>query len=461
MSKATARRALRQMTGQPVLISVEAVSAPNLETVSNQVLADLRELSLMGESRTQLAEMWEARKNGIAMDYWGDAAPVQSKPFAYSDGNAVIPVHGSLINRYSWSWSWATGYNFIRSQLDAANADPDVKRIILDVNSYGGTVAGCPETAEAVAKSGKPVLAMVDDSCFSAAYYVASQASRINVVPSGRAGSVGVVLMHMDVSKALEDYGIKVTLLHAGEHKVDGNPYEPLSDAVKAELQADIDACYDQFVATVAKGRKLDEKVVRDTEARCYRAEEALALGLIDAVSDMNTAVAQFTSGEECDPPLDDADQPEAKENAMPPVQPVATEGGAQPSAEAIAEAQKAGATAATARISAILTSPEAEGRSTLANHLAFNTDMSTETAVATMKVAAKEAVAEAPKPAPATGTAFDRAMATATHPGVDASDGTEKPAEPTEEKDGGKRILAAQRAAFGTREVRTPKLVH
>lgn len=469
MSKDVARRALRQLSDRPSLMAPEAgapmeTSSGGVETVSTQFVMDLRELAAMSTDATELAAIWQARKEGIAADYWGDSAPSQSKPFAFSEGTAVIPVHGSLINRYSWSSSWATGYNFIRSQLTAANADPDVKRIVLDVDSYGGTVSGCQETGEAIAKSDKPIMAMVDDSCFSAAYWLASQADQLNVTPTGRVGSIGVVMMHVDMSKALDNYGVKVTFLYAGSHKIDGNPVQPLSRDAKERFQAEIDACYDLFCAAVAEGRGLPDKKVRGTEALTYRAEDALKIGLIDGIKDMNAAVAAFVSGEEDDPQHDD-DQPEAQENDMA-VKPNAS-GGEQPSNETtaalteaqLAEASKTGADAAKARIAAILTHPEAQGRGALANHLAFETDMSADAAGKLLAVSAKEGTAAPPpnKEEPsAEESRFRRAMGSAEHPEVGAGATGATGANGEQAEDRGLAVLASYRKFTGTAEKKT-----
>lgn len=462
MSKDVAHRAMRQFTDCPSLIAPEAghpidMTINGVETVSTQFVMDLRELATMSADGSVLATLWQSRKDGIAADYWGDSAPVQSKPFAFSEGTAVIPVHGALINRYSWSWSWATGYNFIRSQLDAANADPDVKRIVLDVNSYGGTVSGCQETGDAIAKSGKPVLAVVDDSCFSAAYWLASKANKINVIPSGRVGSIGVVMMHVDMSKALASYGVDVTFIFAGKHKVDGNNTQPLGKDAKARFQADIDACYDQFCAAVASGRGMADADVRATEALTYRAEDALDLGLIDGINDMNAAVAAFVSGEECDPQITD-DQPEATQESEMAVKPNAADG-AQPSGETtatetqLAEATRTGADTARTRISAILGHAEAKDRSTLANHLAFETDMSAEAAGKLLAVSAKETSAVPPKPegseqAQGEQSRFRRAMESAEHPGIGSDAGKGEPGADGQNR--GPAILASYRKAVG-----------
>ena len=94
------------------------------------------------------------------------------------------------------------------------------------------------------------------------------------------------------MSGMLEDFGVKVTLIHAGAHKVDGNPLEPLPDGVRASIQAEIDAVWNIFIDTVAQARALEANAVRATEARVYRAEDALAQGLIDGVAPAR-AVAQ------------------------------------------------------------------------------------------------------------------------------------------------------------------------
>ena len=116
----------------------------------------------------------------------------------------------------------------------------------------------------------KPVTAFVNDMAASAAYGIASAANEIVVSPTSIVGSIGVVMLHADRSGELAAQGVKPTLIFAGSHKVDGNPFEPLSDAVRADLQASVDAHYRQFLDTVAagRGRKLTADMARATEAR-------------------------------------------------------------------------------------------------------------------------------------------------------------------------------------------------
>jgi signal peptide peptidase SppA len=166
--------------------------------------------------------------------------------------------------------------------------DSSIRAVALDVHSYGGEVYGCFDLADKIhafkAKYGKPVWAIVDECAYSAAYCLVSQADRIIVPRTGGVGSVGVVMMHTDLSAALELEGVKITFIHAGAHKVDGNPFEPLPEAVRAEWQAEIMSAYKLFTGIVARGRKMDVAAVEKTEARCYSADEAKAIGFVDDI---------------------------------------------------------------------------------------------------------------------------------------------------------------------------------
>jgi ClpP class serine protease len=148
-------------------------------------------------------------------------------------GIAVIGLQGPLTPRglTFFGRQLTPGMNTFREQLGRAAADPDVGAIVLDVNSPGGTYAGTPETANAVrqANAAKPVIAVVDAMAGSAAYWIASQAGELVVTPSGEAGSIGVLAVHQEFSQALENEGVKVTIVRSRPSKADANPFEPLT----------------------------------------------------------------------------------------------------------------------------------------------------------------------------------------------------------------------------------------
>lgn len=479
MSRHTARIVLDQISGRPALLAPQYAGAPILpEVTSNGLLADLRELSAADAPAEEAR--WVQRKRELLGVYGFGGDPDDSKPFAFGNGKAIIPVHGLLINRFAYSWSFCTGYNFIRNQLAAAVADPDVDGIVLDVNSYGGTAAGAPETAAAIyaarrSQGGKPILAVVDSNCFSAAYYVASQADRLVVTPSGSAGSVGVVMMHVDLSKALDDMGVKITFIQAGSHKTDGNPFEPLPDDVREEFQQSCDSIYDAFVADVARGRIINEQDIRDTEARCYLAEDALDLSLIDAIENPDDAVESFFSAdpEEVEEELDDDTDPNDPDNPernpavaqKPTNQPApgasAPQTEQQPqqaqhdtAAQAAATAAQAAADARTAerqRIQGIQGHAEAAGRESLASHLALNTDLSVEQAAGILAASPKQEAKTENTPAPQQTNHFKNAMDNTPNPNVGAGSGNGG-TPGGQEMTPAQRILAAQTRATGVR---------
>ncbi len=217
------------------------------------------------------------------------------------EGVGIITVIGSLVNRGAnvGASSGLTSYEGIKHQLATAAADPKVRSIILDLATPGGEAIGCFEAAKAVrdvVEAGKPVTAVVNGMAASAGYALASAASRIVTTPTGVSGSIGVVLMHADLSRAVDKAGITPTFIFAGAHKVDGNPLEPLPDEVRADLQAEVDAFYDGFVDLVASGRRnLSPAAVRATEARTYVGRAALDIGLVDEVGTFEDVLAEMS----------------------------------------------------------------------------------------------------------------------------------------------------------------------
>ena len=236
--------------------------------------------------------------NGLAEQYLQDA----QTPFAMVDGVAVIEVSGVLVHRGAWigQSSGQTSYEGIAAQLGAAASDPAVRGIALEIDSFGGEVAGVFDLADAIraARSAKPVWAFVAEHAFSAGYALASQADWIILPRTGAVGSIGVVVMHADLSGQLSDAGVTVTLIHSGVHKVDGNPYAPLPDPVRVRIQAEIDSIRSLFAQTVAAGRNrsLTAEAALATEAECYRGTEAVAAGLADEVYDPASAFAAFVA---------------------------------------------------------------------------------------------------------------------------------------------------------------------
>ncbi|TGD61975.1 S49 family peptidase [Tabrizicola sp. WMC-M-20] len=225
-----------------------------------------------------------------------------SQPFAMVNGIAVIEVAGTLVHRGAWigQSSGLTSYEGIAAQLQAALADPSVRGIALDIDSFGGEVAGAFDLADRIraARAQKPVHAFVAEHALSAGYVLASQADRIILPRTGAVGSIGVVALHTDMSGALDQKGIAVTLIHAGVHKVDANPYQPLPEAVHNQMQRELEVVRFLFAETVAAGRgdRLTQAAALATEAAVFRGTEAIAAGLADDLADPVTAFHAFAA---------------------------------------------------------------------------------------------------------------------------------------------------------------------
>lgn len=233
---------------------------------------------------------------GLADSYrqHGDA------PYPIVDGIAVIEIAGVLIHRGGWigQTSGQTSYEGIAAQIEAAASDPAVRGLALEIDSFGGEVAGVFDLADRIRaiRGAKPVWAFVAEHAFSAGYALASQADRILLPRTGALGSIGVVVLHADLSGQLDQDGVRVTLFHSGRHKVDGNPYQPLPEAVQGDIQREIDALRFLFAETVAAGRagRLSQEAALATEAATFRGADAVAAGLADEITDLARGFSAF-----------------------------------------------------------------------------------------------------------------------------------------------------------------------
>lgn len=228
---------------------------------------------------------------------------IRGRPYKVANGVGIITITGSLVNRGAWigASSGLTSYEGIQHQLKTAMRDDTVRSVILDIHSPGGEAVGAFETAAMVRKlaAEKRTVAIVNGLMASAAYAIGSGAGEIVTTETGVSGSIGVVLLHADFSKNLANEGIDPTLIFAGAHKVDGNPFEPLPDEVRADMQSEVNAFYDLFLKTVAQGRggRTSVEDARNTEARVFIGEAAVKAKLADRVGTFEGVLEEFTQG--------------------------------------------------------------------------------------------------------------------------------------------------------------------
>ncbi|NWC92629.1 MULTISPECIES: S49 family peptidase [unclassified Pseudomonas] len=240
--------------------------------------------------RFGLARLFHADGRVVALDDWdGDIGePAEDRAYEVVQGVAIIPVTGTLVQKLGTlhPYSGMTGYDGLRACLSMALDDRKVKAIVLDIDSPGGEVAGCFDLADSIfkARGKKPVWAILTESAYSAAYALASACDYIVVPRTGGTGSVGVICMHVDMSKALGAAGVNVTLIHYGDRKADGADSKPLSDAALSRYQSDVDAMGELFVNTVARNRGMSAKAVRSTQATTFLGAAGVEIGFADAV---------------------------------------------------------------------------------------------------------------------------------------------------------------------------------
>jgi len=220
--------------------------------------------------------------------------------FEEHEGIAVIRVEGMLVNALGCLdpfWGM-TGYDGILAKLNAAVDDPDIRGIVLLVRSGGGEVSGCADTAEAIfrARTAKPIVAILDDAAYSAAYWLAAAAHSIAVPGTGGVGSIGAVGLHLDVTKALEKAGMSVTVLRAGARKAETMPYEALTADAQAAWLDELAAIRALFVGAVARYRNLPTDALLATEARTCPVitGDALRHRLADAIASPSEAWRAF-----------------------------------------------------------------------------------------------------------------------------------------------------------------------
>lgn len=213
-------------------------------------------------------------------------------------GIAILPIHGSLVRRTLGmeAESGLLSYQAIQSGLAAALADPNVAGILLDVDSPGGEAGGVFDLADRIAAAAKvkPIWAIANESAFSAAYALASAASRLVVTRTSGIGSVGVIAMHIDQSGMDAKAGLQYTPIVAGAHKNDLSPHTAITDEARAMLQAEVDRLYGLFIDTVAGHGRLTADAIRATEAGLYFGDAAVAAGLADAVATFDDTLAEM-----------------------------------------------------------------------------------------------------------------------------------------------------------------------
>jgi protease-4 len=197
--------------------------------------------------------------------------------------------------------------------LRQAEEDPDVKAVVLRVDSPGGSVVGSDEIYQQVLAMNKPVIASMGELAASGGYYVSAPADEIFANPGTLTGSIGVISQFINIEELLEEYGVEVTTIKSGKFKDIGSLFRSMSDEEQASWQSIIDETYEEFVHIVAEGREMPVDEVKElADGRIYTGRQALELGLVDQLGNLSAAVqhAAELGGIEGEPRIIEYQQP-------------------------------------------------------------------------------------------------------------------------------------------------------
>lgn len=226
----------------------------------------------------------------------------EEKPYYTLGTSALVRIKGPLVNSDSfWNELFGlTSYNSIQLALLAAVEDPNIDRIILDVDSPGGSVSGVTATADliyAIDKSVKPVFAVTDGSMASGAYWLASGAREIYASELSSIGSIGVITTHFEQTARLEKEGIKATVIRSGKYKQLGNSNEPLTEEGRLEIQGQLDRVYSVFVDHVSETRDKSYEYTDKfmAQGRVFMGETAKEVGLVDNILSFQAAIVAIS----------------------------------------------------------------------------------------------------------------------------------------------------------------------
>lgn len=253
-------------------------------------------LAIMPESLQDIISKREmAIVDGIDIE---DAINRRATKFKNISGKVVtIPLHG-FISHKATIWSalgFETSSETFGMWMDSLVNNGDVGAIVIDVDSPGGTALGLSGVSDKIfnLRGKKPIIAVVNDLMASAAYFIGSAADEIVSDPDALTGSIGTISVHMDFSQFLENAGIKPTVITSGKFKGEGNPFMPLTDEAKEDMQRMVDDFGASFVEAVARNRGTSVTDVKQNfgQGRVFRATEAKSIGMIDRVATMENVI--------------------------------------------------------------------------------------------------------------------------------------------------------------------------
>ena len=277
--------------------SVAQPAAPGWER------ATLEKLAFAALEEQRLARRW---RNGVRLAWLGFLVVVAWMGFSQNGPTrdvsqphtAVVEIKGEIASGAEAS------ADAIGASLRAAFEDQGALAVVLLINSPGGSPvqAGIinDEIRRLKAKHQKPVYAVVEESCASAAYYIAVAADKIFVDKASMVGSIGVLMDGFGFTGLMDKLGVERRLMTAGENKGFLDPFSPQTDKQRLFAQSMLDQIHQQFIAVVRAGRGARLKETPETFSGLFwSGEQAVALGLADQLSNLDYVAREIVKAEE------------------------------------------------------------------------------------------------------------------------------------------------------------------
>lgn len=255
----------------------------------NQIISGITNTAwaIMPNKMDEIMCLLQSKAAGISADYQA----VKGRSRSQRNKVAILPMYGVMSQKMNLmtEYSGGTSTEIFGAWLDEAIADPSVGKVVMEIDSPGGSVYGISELSNKIynARGKKPIIASVNSLAASAAYWVASAADEIHVTPGGEVGSVGVIAVHVDQSKANEKDGFDVSYVTAGKYKAEGNFDEPLGKEARDHIQKRVNDYYSMFVNDLSRNRGVSASHVLSQfgQGRVVGPGDAVKAGMADKIS--------------------------------------------------------------------------------------------------------------------------------------------------------------------------------
>ena len=263
-------------------------------TIEKLLFAELRERRAARRWRLLRSLLWMGLVGALVWVLASEQLPSATPSSAHT---AMVAIKGEISDAGEGS------AEYILPALRSAMQDKGAQALVLLINSPGGSPvqAGLihDEIRRLRALHDKPVYAVVEESCASAAYYIAAGADRIYVDKASLVGSIGVLINGFGFTGTLEKLGVERRLLTAGENKGFLDPFSPQSDAQRAHAQRMLDQIHQQFIGVVRQGR--GERLKETPEmysGMFWTGEQAVQLGLADGLGSLDMVAREVVKAE-------------------------------------------------------------------------------------------------------------------------------------------------------------------